>query len=217
MEQVTFERNKIMIVKPSIGFLNTDKDSDLTKDVQKIINMMTGNPSFPKAVALLLLVKAALDDYCTALAEAGDGGHTLNSIKWDKRKALCGLVRLLAFDVEEESAGDLTVLLSSGFPIQKPQHFPIGDLSVPAAPTLTLGTHSGGLNASVPPVYGAQTYNWQLALASAPNVILRTNQSTAASTSFDGLIPGQIYLVQANAFGTAGTSDWSQPSSQMVI
>ncbi len=206
-----------MIVKPSIGFIKTDSDAEFVKAVQKILGMMTGNLSYPKAVALLLLVKAALDDFCTALAVSGDGGHTLISVKKDKRKALGALIRSLANDVEEECAGDLTVLLSSGFPIQKPQHFPIGDLPIPAAPTPTLGARSGSLDASVPPVYGAQSYNWQVALASAPNVILQTVETTAASTSFDGLTPGQAYIVQANVFGTAGTSDWSQPTSQMVV
>jgi hypothetical protein len=206
-----------MIVKPSIGFIKTDSDAEFAKAIQKILGMMTGNLSYPKAVALLLLVKAALDDFCTALAVSGDGGHTLISVKKDKRKALGALVRSLANDVEEECAGDLTVLLSSGFPIQKPQHFPIGDLPVPAAPTLTLGSHSGSLDASVPPVYGAQSYNWQVALASAPNVILQTNETTATHTSFAGLKPGEAYIVQANVFGTAGTSDWSQPTSQMVV
>jgi hypothetical protein len=206
-----------MIVKPSIGFLKTDRDADLVKAIQKILGMMTGNISYPKAVALLLLVKAALDDFTAGLVLAGDGSHTLVSAKKDKRLALAALVRSLAYDVEVECAGDLTVLLSSGFPIQKPQHFPIGDLPVPAAPALMLGAHSGSLDASVPPVYGAQSYNWQVALASAPNVILQTKETTATYTSFVGLKPGEIYIVQANVSGTAGTSDWSQPTSQMVV
>jgi hypothetical protein len=111
----------------------------------------------------------------------------------------------------------LTILLSSGFPIQKPEHYPIGDLPAPAAPTLTLGVHSGSLNASVPPVYGAATYNWQLAAADAPTVILQTDETTAASTSFNDLVPGKVYIVQADAVGAAGTSDWSQPASLMVV
>jgi hypothetical protein len=206
-----------MIVKPSISFLTRDGDPELVVDVQKIITYMTGNASYPKAVALLLLIKAALADFSTALANADDGGITLKSIKNDKREALCALVRSLAADVTDECLGDLTILLSSGFPIQKPEHYPIGELPAPGAPTLTLGVHSGSLNASLPPMYGAATYNWQLAAADAPTVILQTDETTAASTSFDDLIPGKVYLVQANAVGTAGTSDWSQSASLMVV
>jgi hypothetical protein len=123
----------------------------------------------------------------------------------------------VANDVEEESNGDLTVLLASGFIIQKPQHFPFGELPAPGAPALALGTHSGELEASVAPVYGAVTYNWQVAAASAPTVILQTGETTAASTSFADLASGVVHVVTVNAVGTAGTSDWSQPSSQMVI
>ena len=60
-------------------------------------------------------------------------------------------------------------------------------------------------------------HNWRLALASAPEVILQTRQSSATGTTFAGLIPGQIYLVQVSVAGTAGTSDWSQSAILMVV
>jgi hypothetical protein len=113
--------------------------------------------------------------------------------------------------------GDLTVLLSSGFPIQKPQHFPIGVLPAPANVTIALGELSGQLYASMPPVFGAAIYNWRLSAASAPTVVLQTAQTTAASNTFSGLTPGVIYVVQVNAVGTAGPSDWSSPVSKMVV
>jgi hypothetical protein len=69
--------------------------------------------------------------------------------------------------VQEECHGDIAVLLSSGFPIQKPAHYPIGKLPTPGAPVLSLGDYSGELVGDTPPIYGAATYNWQLALASA--------------------------------------------------
>jgi ABC-type uncharacterized transport system substrate-binding protein len=73
------------------------------------------------------------------------------------------------------------------------------------------------LMAKANPVFGASTYNWRICRADAPNVVVQTAQTTAASTSFTGLTPGVVYLVQANAVGTAGTSDWSQPGSLMVV
>src|ERR1035437_447255 len=173
-----------MIIKPSIGFLNSDSDAQLIKDIQQILAGMTGNAGYPKAAALLLLIKAALDEFTTALAAAAGGGVALTATKNDKRVTLCQLVRSLAADVTDECHGDLTVLLTSNFPIQKPQHFPIGDLPAPATPTLALGIHSGSLNANMVPVYGAVTYNWQVMLASAPTAILQTAETTGASTAF---------------------------------
>jgi hypothetical protein len=206
-----------MIVKPSIRFLTQDGDSDLVLALKKILGGMTGNASYPKAAALLLLVQAALAEFETALANTADGGRSAFSLKDQKREALCPLVRSLALDVTEECHGDLTVLLTSGFPIQKPEHYPIGDLPAPAAPVLALGTHSGELDASVPPIYGSLTFNWQVALASNPSVILQEIETSATSATFTGLTPGQVYVVQVNVVGTAGTSDWSQSASQMVV
>ena len=48
-----------------------------------------------------------------------------------RRAELVALVRELASYVQVECKGDLEVLVSSGFPIQKPVRNPIGELPVP--------------------------------------------------------------------------------------
>jgi hypothetical protein len=206
-----------MIIKPSISFLTKDSDPLLITDVQKILTNLTDNPSYTTPDPELTEVQSALDDFSTALANAADGGRTLNAIKNGYRLALAGVVRNLANYVQVACAGDLSVLLSSGFPIQKPQKFPIGPLTTPTNLRLSLGAVSGGLNASVSPVYGASSYNWRIYAVSAPTVILQTAQTPGARTSFSGLTPGVIYAVQTNAVGTAGTTDWSNPVTQMVV
>ena len=202
-----------MKAKPAISFLTTESNADLAKTINDILLGMTGNPSYPKAVALLLLVQAAL----TAFTEVSGSGQDVTALRLEKRLALCALVRSLALDVTDECHGNLVVLLTSKFPIQKPENTPIGKLPPPAGPTLKLGTNSGDLAASVPPVYGALTYNWQLCFASAPTVVVQAMETSPASVLFTGVPPGQVCLVQANAMGTAGTSDWSQTASHMVI
>jgi hypothetical protein len=206
-----------MIVKPSIRFLTQDGDSDLVLALKKILSCMTGNASYPKAAALLLLVQAALTEFETALANTANGGRSTFTLKDQKREALCALVRSLALDVTDECHGDLTVLLVSGFPIQKPAHYPIGDLPAPTAPVLALGSHSGELDASVPPIYGSLTFNWQLMFAAAPTVVVQEIETSAAYVTFADLPPGQVCIVQANVVGTAGTSDWSPSVSQIVV
>ena len=206
-----------MIVKPSIRFLTQDSDSDLVLALKKILVGMTGNAAYPKAAALLLLVQAALAEFETALANTADGGQSAFSLKNQKREALYPLVRSLALDVADECHGDLTVLLTSGFPIQKPERYPIGDLPAPAAPALSLGTHSGELDASVPPIYGALTYNWLVMLAAAPTVVVQEIETSTSYVTFPNLPPGQVCIVQANVVGTAGTSDLSPATSRMVV
>ena len=206
-----------MIIKPSIQFINTDSDALFITDTQIILTDMTGNASYPTPAPALAAVTTALNEFITALANAADGGITLTSIKNDKRAALVALLRNLANYVQVTCNGDLTVLLSSGFPIQKPQRSPIGVLPAPVNLVVSLGELSGQLNAVVPPVFGASVYNWRLMATNAPTVVLQTAQTTAGRTTFTGLTPGVAYTAQVNAVGAAGLSDWSQPVSKMAV
>jgi hypothetical protein len=76
---------------------------------------------------------------------------------------------------------------------------------------------SGELIASMPPVFGAAIYNWRVSAASAPTVVVQTSQTTAAGCTFAGLTPGVVYVIEVNAVGSAGPSDWSNPVSKMVV
>ena len=208
-----------MIVKPSISFLNDDSDAQLIADVGSIITGLTGNTSYTTPAPTLAAVTTALNAFTTALADidSAGGGVTLTATKNDKRADLVALLRELASYVQVACKGDLTVLLSSGFPIQKPQRNPIGTLPTPSNLTVTLGMQTGELDAAVAPVFGASIYNWRISTAAAPSVVLQSAQTTAASNSFTGLTPGVVYNVEANAVGAAGPSDWSAPVPQMAV
>ncbi len=206
-----------MVVKPSIGFLTADSDAQLVKDSQTIVTSMTNNPSYPSPSPTLANITTAINDFSLAIEKAADGGKTLTLIKNQKRTALGALMRNLASYVHVACKGDLAVLTSSGFPIQKPARTPVGPLPAPEAPTLDFGDRTGQLDASTTPVPNAFTYTWRVALASAPTHYLQRIQTTAASIVFENLTPGQIYAVDVNAFGTAGASDWSDASELMVV
>jgi hypothetical protein len=206
-----------MNVKPAIGFLTKDSDAQLDQDAETIIASMTGNANFPTPSPTLAVIKAALDAFTVALSDAADGGVEKTAIKNAKRAELVSLLRQLASYVFAAADGDMTKLLSSGFPSQKTNRSPIGPLPAPGTPFLSQGAVTGSLAASTSPVVGSYIYNWRVALASAPAVYVKQVQTTAASNTFDGLTPGQIYNVQLNAVGTAGTTDWSGPGELMVV
>ena len=206
-----------MVVKAAIGFLLKDSDDKLVKDVQAAITGMTDNANFPKPTPALADVTSALTAFTVALADTVNGGKEMTSIKNANRAQLASLMRQLASYVTETSNGDMTKLLSSGFPYQKPNRVSVGTLPAPGSPLLRQGALSGQLDAKVPPIYGAYTFNWRLALASAPNTYVQTVQTTAARCTFPDLTPGQTYNVQVNAVGTAGESNWSGVGSRMVI
>ena len=206
-----------MVVKPAIAFLTSSSDALLLTGSNTIVNSLTGNPDYPTPTPTLPTVTTAISAFTTAIADAAGGGKEQTAIKNAKRAELVSLLRQLASYVGVTCGGDLAKLLSSGFPTQKPTRTPIGVLPAPYAPVATPGPKSGQLSAVSAPVFGAYTYNWRLALASAPTVFIQQVQTTAASNIFEGLTPGQTYTVQLNAVGSAGTSDWSDDGETMVL
>ncbi len=76
------------------------------------------------------------------------GGKQATAVKNAKRAAVVSLMKQLANYVTDTSDGDLTKLLSSKFPIQKPTRSPVGPLATPATPTVKYTKTSGELDAS---------------------------------------------------------------------
>jgi hypothetical protein len=150
------------------------------------------------------------------MADAAGGGTLLTSVKNDKRAILVALLRQLASYVQVTANGDMSVLLSSGFPIQKPQRQPIGVLPAPLNLTVTLGSRTCELHANAAPVAGAAIYNWRLTTAAAPTVVVHSAQTTAANNTFADLTAGVVYNTSVNAVGSAGTGNWSDVVPQMA-
>src|SRR5438045_2351027 len=158
-----------MVVKPSINFLTASSDALLVTGAQTVVNSLTSNPDYPTPTPTLATVTTALNAFTVAIADAATGGKEQTAIKIAKRAELVSLLRQLASYVGVNCGGDMAKLLSSGFPTQKPNRTPIGVLPTPDTPVVTPGALSGQLDAVSSPVFGAYTYNWRLALASAPN------------------------------------------------
>jgi hypothetical protein len=208
-----------MVIKPYISFVTTDSDAELIVHVGGIITGMTGNASYPTPSPTLAAVTAALNAFTTAVNDfvTNGGGVALTLAKNARRAELVALLRALASYVQVTCNGNLEVLVSSGFPIQKPVRTPIGELPVPSGLTVSLGTYSGQLNASVPPVFGAAVYNWRVTTAAAPTVVVQSAQPTAASNTFTGLTPGVLYNTEVSAVGAAGPTAWSAPVPLMAV
>jgi hypothetical protein len=206
-----------MIVKVSISFLNDEADAVLLTTTDSILAAMTNNASYPNPSPSLPDVTSARNDFSVALSNAANGGKLLTAIKNEKRVELAASLRPLASYVQVTANGDLPVLISSGFPIQKPERQPIGVLPAPSNLTVTFGARSGELRTTARPLSGAGIYNWRLTTAAEPTVVLQTAQTTAASKTFTGLTPGVVYRIEVNAVGAAGPSNWSEPVSQIAV
>jgi hypothetical protein len=206
-----------MLVKVSIQFLNNDSDDKLIGTVNDILTGMTGNANYPAPTPTLPEVTAALEEFTVAKANTAQGGRILTAIKNEKREALVPLVRQLAIYVQANCQNDLAILMSSGFPIQKPQRQPVGVLPPPSKLTVTFGPRTGELRAVASPVAGAAVYNWKLTTQANPNVVVAEVQTTAARNTFAGLTPGVTYTATVSGIGAAGPSSWSEPVSQVAV
>src|ERR1035437_3479344 len=120
-------------------------------------------------------------------------------------RRLSRLMRQLANYVQGACLGDMTKLLSSGFPVQKPDRSPASVPATPIAPKIAQGLTGQAIMATKP-VDFTYIYNWRVALASKPDDFVQQSQSTGARTESEGLTPGETYVFQCNAVGTAGTS-----------
>lgn len=207
-----------MVVKIATAYLKTASDAQVVIITRSGISGVGNNTNiFATPVPALTVLTTGCDDFVTAIEDANNGGPAQTAIKNSKRGALVTLMQQFSSYVTITANGDMAVLKLSGLPTQKPTRTRIGPLDAPYGPVLTLGPVTGSLNAVTAPVYGASTYNWRVALASTPNVYVQTAQTTGARAQFTGLTRGQIYNVELNAVGAAGTSDWSDDSSLMVV
>jgi hypothetical protein len=207
-----------MIVKPAIKWLLQASDAEVLVIVRALLAGIAANAAiFTTPTPDIVSIQAALDAFVSALEDAALGGPAQTAIKNAKRAILAGLVRLLANYVGAVADGDMSILLLSGFPHQKPSRTKVGPLPKPGVPKVVQGTHSGTLASGTAPVYGAGAYNWRLALASAPTVYVQTAQTMGGRVVFAGLTAGQTYNVEVSAAGAEGPSDWSDPGTAMII
>ena len=208
-----------MIVKPSVTWITTDDDVRFINDTGAALAGVGANPTvYTNPTPPLATVQTALGAFSDGVQawKAAGGGTALTAKKKNLRVALAVLVRDLCSYVQMACKGNMEWLRLSGIPVQKPTKDPVGPVAMPVAPVLSLGTHSGELDASVTPVFGAVLYSWRLT-PSTPNATPVVTQTTAANTTFTGLTPAGTYTVEANAIGTAGPSDWSPAVTQIVL
>jgi hypothetical protein len=205
-----------MVVKASITFLTKDSDSVLVTDVNTIVTSLTGNPYYTTPTPTLPVITTANDAFADAISAAADGGKQLKWAKKMKRVDLVALMRPLCSYIQMACDGDMTKLLSSGVPVQKPNRTPAQIPPTPLAPKISQGL-TGQAKVATAAVAGAFIYNWQVALADAPETVVMRAQSTSPRTALPGLTPAKEYLFKVNAVGTAGTSDWSDAGSRIII
>lgn len=212
---------KIMNIKRQArgGFTNT-RDEDLLVQAETVYAAMDGNPNFPSPDPDLADIRAALDDYSQKLAAARKrGGPEQTALKDKSRSVLQELLKRLAFYVSNTAAGDLSVLLSSGF---RPTAYPSGGIPPEVITGLRLrdGRQSGHLVLSFAPDRQALFYEYRFGTRSDEEVEPQWGENLLTTSSRNNVVApvkaGVRYYVQVRAVNAHGVSDWSEPVSLLA-
>jgi hypothetical protein len=197
----------------SLGFVRLS-DAALNDFGITVVTRMTNNSSFPTPAVSMAALTAANEALTAAIAAAAQGGKQLTAAKNAAREVLVELLRTQAAYVQSVAQNDLTVILSSGFDVNRTdrtRHV------LPKPVVLNIDNFaSTQLMVRLGAVDNARSYEFRTRVGSAEwqNAGVFTK---SRGVLLENLTPGTTYDIQARAVGgTTGYSDWSDPVSRMA-
>jgi len=176
---------------------------------------MTGNTSFPTPDPSLTVVAAQIDDLEKKQTKARNRGLLEHREMMDAYNLLVETLRSLALYVEKISAGDETVMASSGFILTK-------DHSPSKRPDFWVqrGSRPGEFKAGCKSIRRAGAYVWQYAIGAAPPTAdsgwTWAGASTQAHIYVTDLDSGSKVWVRCCAVLPEGMTPWCAPISVIV-
>ena len=166
-----------------------------------IIASVTGNAFFPTPTPKLSELQAVLDSYTTALSEAASRDRNKVALKNQLRKQLNAMLNQLGTYVNMIADGDVTMIISSGFPLSKlpqPRY-----ISAPQNLTVKQGQNPGTLVSKINADAAAKSYIHMITLAPLTEDSVWTSVTTSRSQyEFSNLQPGKEYFVKVAITGT---------------
>jgi len=206
-------------IRAVLGFTKYNNDA-LVSRASAICSGMANNPAFAQPPVSPAALKAGVEAYSAAIAEALDGSKRAAADRDRKRGELIEMLRHLGRYVERECHGDVMAFLSTGFEIGTPVRRSPQPLSQAGIVRLDQGT-TGQLLVTIKSVLKARAYELRYApidIVGQPGAwtvatVARVKQPTAVNS----LTPGTAYAFQVRAFGVSGHSDWSDLVSRMCI
>jgi len=205
-------------IRASDGFSRV-LDLDVVARGHAVLNGLSGNPAYEHPPVELAVLKAALDSYSAAIAEALDGSKKAIADRNKRRREVITMLRLLGRYVEVTCKNDLAIFASSGFEAASNSRTPPQPLAQPTIDYIEQG-NSGQLLVAIKPVKKARNYELQYAALSGGTPgqwTTITVTSSRPAIPVNGLTPGTIYVFQVRALGKLGHTDWSNSSTRMCI
>lgn len=204
-------------MKALIGF-GKMKDDELLTIATTIIGAMTGNAHFTTPMPALTDVQEALDDFSVKLAAARKRGSPEDTaLKDESRVPLIGALQKLGYYVNGVAAGQLSVLLSSGFPTNSPAVGNLVPLRVDAV-RLSDSRQTGQMRLDFAKQNKVLLYEYMYRAQTVPESEWSERFTTSSSRGniIAPLEEGVRYEVRVRAVNSQGTGDWSQVAVWLV-
>jgi hypothetical protein len=194
-------------------YLSTDAAFE-TK-AESIYAAMLGNSNFPAPIPAITVVDAAVQAYQSALTAAQFRDKNSVAIKNQAREDLTVILTQLADSVMTTANGDRTMLISSGFDINKsPEPTPI---IKPDTIVLADGLNAGELTLKVPAVPGARGYVHEYTLDPlTPESQWTRVMTTVSKYTFKNLKSAQKYWCRVAVVGPFDQLVYSDAVSRVV-
>ncbi len=205
-------------IRASDGFSRV-LDLDVLARGQAILNGLSGNTAYEHPPVDLAGLKAALDGYSAAIAEALDGSKRAIADKNKRRQEVITMLRLLGRYVEVTCKNDMAIFASSGFEARSTNRTPPQPLAQPTVDYIDQGS-SGQLLVAIKAVKKARSYELQCAAVNggAPGQWTTITVATSRpAIPVNGLTPGTVYAFRVRALGKLGHTDWSDSTTRMCI
>jgi hypothetical protein len=145
-----------MTPKINLGFSDFT-DNELNTLAQHVIDSMTGNLNFKDSTDLLAIVVSKKTKFNSSLAKSKDGGHPEIVAKNEDRAELVTALYNLGLYVQGNSKGSVSILVSSGYPLQKEKE-PVGTPAEPTNVQVEKGPISCSAVVSCDPIKGVKHY-----------------------------------------------------------
>jgi len=190
-------------------------DTDLNMLAFGVANRMTDNENFPDPGFLVIELREISNQFNIALADVGLRDMVKISIKNSLRALLIKKLKEVGEFVIKESKGGATALLSSGFPLIKPEDEVL--LNEPANFSIMPGPNPGEIILKVSRVRGARSYLYQWTPAPlTKESVWESIADTRCKKIISGLPLGVNYLFRMAAVGSRNQIIYTAPLNRYI-
>jgi len=196
-------------------------DTEVAKDAVTAYDGLKDNPNFVNPPVPLDVFKAAIDNYASKIAAAGDGGRQAIIDRNQQRETVYKMMYQLGHWVVANCKDDPGIFQSSGFHARATTRTVPEPLPQPAIEKLESGDVSGQIRVKPKAIPKAIHFEVKYASIGAdgkPGSWTYLPPFTSSrSFTVAGLTPGTTYAFQVRALGRLGYTDWSDSAKRMSI